>query len=272
VGCKKSDPRVEPDRQVFITFTSKSLSLLKSLATEDEDRIKKIIIFGVDDQNNVDKSFVIDNPSLSNGIVLTISRKIKTFYAIANPSTSLEVASPLTVSDLIALTDDFSNLPESPFLMSGIANIINETATIELTRVVAKIKIISTGGFQINSIIVENTSSKGYVFPRLPFSTPSEKTNYTELLSSEPTFYVAENSSVSPTRFVVSGQLDGKPSKYTIQQLTTSTGNPINIVRNCYYEVTIKPITEDDCSITINIVDWIDVEVGGHTIPDNAFE
>ena len=274
-GCneKPEVPKPEPKRQVVIFFTPKLLtsSLFKSSSSDGEDEIQKILLFGVDYLNRLEKFPVINNPS-SSGVTLTISNNIKSFYAIANPSPELESVNPSNLSALNDIMSDFSNVPDAPFLMSGTANIINETVHIELVRAVAKVRIIGENDFQISSVTVMNTSSKGYVFPRTPFSVPTEKIDYDPIISSEPTIYVAENNTVSPTHFVISGQLYGKQARYTIEQLTTNGGTPVDIVRNNYYEVTITPITNDDCSITITILDWIDVPVDGHTIPDEDFE
>jgi len=272
VGCSNK-PEPEQDRQVVIFVTPKSLtnSSLKSSATFVEDEIQKILLFGVDDQNGVEEIFVTNTPS-PNGVTLTISRKIKSFYAIANPSPEIESANPSNVSALNDMMSDFSNHPMSPFLMSGKASIIDETVHIELVRVVAKIRIIGENDFQISSVTVMNTSSKGYVFSKTPFSVPTGKTDYEPIISSNPTFYVAENTTVSPTKLVVSGQLYGKQAHYTIEQLTTNGGKPVDILRNTYYEVSVTPNTEYECSIKITILDWADIPVDSHTIPDENFE
>jgi len=270
-GCDNDPPK---HRQVAVIFTAKSLTNSSSnpTGTGVEDEIQKILLFGVDDQDKVEKFSVIYNPS-SNGVTLTISSNIKSLYAIANPSPDLEYANPANALAIIDIINDFSNVPGLPLLMSGMANIYNETVHIELVRAVAKIKIIGENGFQISSVTVMNTSSKGYVFPKTPFSVPEGKTDYPAIDASDPTFYLAENTTVSPTKFVVSGQFDGEQTTYIIEQLITNGGaTPVNIVRNNCYEVSITPNTDYDCSITVTILDWVDVPVDGHTISDENFE
>ena len=269
-GCPKV---TDEEREVVIYFTSKSFSnpVLLPIATNTENAIQKIILFGVDDQNNI-KIFPVITDLSSSGVILSISKKIKSFYAIANPSSDIESANLSNASALIDIISDFSNAPDSPFLMSGKAdiNIIDDSITIELVKAVAKIRISSGNDFKISSVTVMNTSAKGYVFPKTPFSVPDKKINYPEITASTPTFYVAENTTVSPTKFVVNGQFMGQQVSYTIEQLT-SNGEPVNIVRNHYYEVTITP-SEYDCSITLSILDWIDVPVDNHIIPDENFQ
>jgi len=277
-GCGGDRPVEPPETvsQVVIYFSTKSLSdsQLKSTASPDENLISKIILFGVDDQNKVVETFPsITNPSL-NGITLTITNKeVKSFYAIANPSTSLEGAKPSTVSDLMNLTGDFATPPVSPFLMSGKGNIVEEKVNIELIRVVAKIEIKGIDGFQIETVTVTNTPDKGYVFMQATLSVPSSagRTNYPAITSTAPILYVAESAAQNPVSFVVTGQLNGLQAIYTIKPL--SEGKAIDIVRNSHYLMNIKPITEDICDVTINIPEWNGVIVVDDVeIPDEAFK
>ena len=241
----------EPDRQIVVYFTVDSLSgsLLKSAATSDEITINKIILFGVDNQSNVTKLFDNSKPS-SGGISLTISRTIRTLYAIANPSASLaasleaETTKPSIVSDLTNLTGDFSSKPESPFLMSGKADVSSASnVSIELVRVVAKINIVGNNGFQIKSVTVKNIPKEGYVFKREPITVPSVGKvthTYTYTESSDFLVYVPESSKSDPVQLVVSGQFQNNPVSYTVDYLKKD-GNPVDLVRNTCYEVGITP-------------------------------
>jgi len=270
-GCNEK-PDLDEEREVVIFFSARSLSTsLKSSDSESENNIQKIILFGVDEQSSVVKKFAVDNPSLS-GEMLTIPRKIKTLYAIANPTSKIDGANPTDVSEILGMTIEYVTPPylsqNSVFLMSGKADIISKAANIPLVRTVAKINITGINGFQITSVTVQNTSSSGYVFQKTPLSVPVDKTNYDPITESDPTFYIAENTISNSTKFVINGQLSGKPAQYTILQLTKDGGTPVAIQRNTYYKVVITPITEDECSIKVNIPDWDYIETDEYIFPD----
>ena len=273
-GCKDSKETLEPDdRQVDILFSAKATtsSFLKSTVTPAENLISKVILFGVDVQNNVIENYaVINNPPLT-GIQLTISKDVKSLYAIANPSTDMEATKPSSVSDLMNLVGDFTNAPQSPFLMGGNGNVIGDKVNIELIRAVAKIEIIGKNGFQIATVTVKNTTGKGYVFRKETFSVPASASmvNYPAINTTNPILYVAENSRQNPTQFVVTGQLQGKQASYTI--VLTNEGQNVDIVRNTHYQVDITPITESECIVTITIPAWSDATTDDHVIPDENF-
>ena len=274
-GCKDSKEPIEPDdRQVVIYFSAKptTSSLLKSTATAAESLISKVVLFGLDAQNNVIENYaVINNPSLA-GIPLTISIDVKSLYAIANPSTAMETAKPSSVSDLMNLVGDFTNAPQSPFLMAGIGNVNGDKVNMELIRAVAKIEIIGKNSFQIATVTVKNTPDKGYVFRKETLSVPAAAgmVNYPAINSTTPILYVAENSRLTPTQFVVTGTLQGKQASYTIA-LTNEAQN-IDIIRNTHYQVGITPITESECTIAITIPAWSDAATDDHVIPDENFK
>ena len=235
-GCEheaKDEP--EPEHVVEVSFTIRSLSgsSLKSAANSAENFIEKIILFGVDDQNQVVQTFSIS----ATGSTLTIPRKIKSLYAIANPSPAMEAAS--SVSDLTNMVGDFTNAPQSPFLMSGKSSVSGNSVNIELIRVVAKINIIGENGFQITSVTVMNTTAKGYIFSRetLPAPSPANMVDYT-VNNNPSTIYIAENSRSNPIQFIVSGQLQGKPKShfFTLER----GGQNIDILRNTSYQVSIR--------------------------------
>ena len=244
-GCLYNyDPNDDPeaDRAIVINFTAKSLSgsLLKSSATPEENLINHIILFGIDKDGYIVQTFPDVNIS---GQQLTISRNIKSLYAIANPPADIQAEELLTVADLMAMTCNYTSAPQSPFLMSGKAevDVNNASVFVEFVRGVAKINITGKNNFQIKSVTVTNTPAKGYVFKREPLSPLPERTiyNYSAINSSTYSFYVAENSGLSPTQFVVTGQFEEQQEVHTIELKVE--GESVNILRNNNYEVGIVP-------------------------------
>ena len=268
-GCNK-DPQKkidEPesfDRQVMINFTAKSLSnsLSKSAASAAENQIEQVILFGVNDKGEVVQNFpVIENPQLT-GTSVYVSGLVKSLYAIANPSADMEVKNPLSVADLMAMTCDYSNAPHSPFVMSSIGEVNSNSINLELVRAVAKIDVIGNSDFHVESVTVMNTPAKGYVFDKGTLSVPTSKmVNYSE--NSNSSVYVAENSKQNPTKLLVKGTFQGKITAYTI--VLSNNGNPLDIVRNTCYQVSITPITESECDISVSIPEWND------TVADETF-
>ena len=269
-GCSEK-PDSEQDCEIIVCFTvdSQPISLLKSTATTAEERIDRIILYGAAG-SNVTKLYDGAKPS-TGGIPLIIPRTISTLYAIANPSTSMETATTVTV--LTNLTGSFTSAPASPFLMSGIAENIdgktNKNISINLVRAVAKIEFTGTNGFVITSVTVQNTPTQGYVFQRSPFAVPTTTGNYAAINSSTPVLYVAENTSSTTnpplTNFRVNGRLNsGTATNYDIN--LKKNGQNIDIVRNTRYQVSITPITEDECIITVNIPGWSDVTTDDYVI------
>ena len=271
-GCRK-DPKppkdiTDRDRTVVVFFSTKSATSSILKATSDEDKISKIILFGVDDLNNVVETYApINNPPLT-GTKLTISPKVKMLYAIANPSDGLEAATPSTVSGLMNLIGDFTDAPQSPFLMSGNASASGYNVNIELIRAVAKISITGTNDFRVETVTVTNTPNQGYVFRRAPFSIPAShaKVGYPAIASTDPILYVAENTGNSPTQFTVTGTFQGSPASYTI--VLESGVQKNDIVRNTWYRVGITPITESECDITITVPEWNDVIINEFVTPE----
>ena len=242
----------EGDREVCIHFSAQSLlsSLLKSAANIEDNSVENLLLYGVDTQGNVIQDFFMENPSL-NDTTLTISKKVKSFYAIANPSSDLIAANPSNLSDLMDMTENFANLPRSPFLMGGKGEVNGKNVQIELFRTVAKIEITSNNDFQITSVTVNNTPDRGFVFEKETPSTPSSVSMiaYPIVYSPTPVLYVSENSKQNPTEFVVNGTYLGKQATYTI--VLTINDIAIDIARNTHYQVVISAITETDCSIAV---------------------
>ena len=261
-GCGgKKPPEPDPDQDVTIVFSTKPMST--SVATEEEKSITKVVIFGVDDKDNVIKAFpALNNPS-SEGLKLSMSNNITRIFAIANPSSALEGANPSNVSDLMNLTGDFTNAPQSPFLMSGSASVSSAKANIELVRCIAKIEVSGEDGVDIQSVTVKNTPTKGFVFAQPTLTVPSSSGRVDYPKNNKTVLYVAENIKEDPTTLQVEFDYDGvlynEPFEFTSNQA------PVDIVRNTYYSVTVIPNDlEDTISFTLTIRVWDDVEIDDH--------
>ena len=216
---------------------------------------------------NVVKSFpVIDNPPLT-GLTLTISKYITSFYAIANPSAILETATPANVSDVMALTGDFTNAPQSPFLMGGHANVKESNVHIELVRAIAKITVSGEDGFDVQSVTVKNTPAEGFVFAQSTLTAPSsDRVDYPE--NSATTIYVAENSGQNPTTLTVKGTYYGRPSEVDVHFVMN--GELVDLVRNTSYSIVIGSIAQD-YYIKVSIRDWDDQEIDRHYFDPQLF-
>ena len=268
-GCQH-EVFVESDREVLISFSAQLLSssLLKSAASTEENSVENLLLYGVDAQGNVIEDFLMENPSL-NDTTLTLSKKVKSLYAIANPCADLIEANPENLSDLMSLTGDFANTPQLPFLMGGKGDVNDKNVHIALYRTVAKIEIFSKNEFQIMSVTVKESPNKGYVFKQETLSIPTSADliayPIVNVNSVNPVvLYVPENSKTNPTEFVVAGTYLDKPINYTI--VLKSEGVDIDIVRNTHYEVGISAISDMECSITVNIPAWNDVVANNQVI------
>ena len=227
--CCNRETYDEPERTVSINFTVGSM--LKSAATTAEDKIDKIILYTVDDKNQVN-----NYQTTQSGITLTISKKVKTFYAIANPTTAMENLTSFT--DLQNLTCIFDAAPQSPFVMSGKSDVTGSgNINIQLVRMVAKIKIVAPADFKVESLKV-TTHKSGYVFERTPFAVPNFSTvTYTFTNISSPV-YLVENSgqNTNRTKIEVTGKYQGNPfTPYTFN--IKEKDQFVNIVRNTCYDV-----------------------------------
>jgi len=289
-GCKQ-DPMVENDdnQQIVVFFSSQSIlaSKLKSAATETEKIINKVILFGFDASDNfVPKSkWIKEVTNLSTSLELEdVNRKVKTIWAIANPTTAMENIIPEKVADLTKQTASYpnDNPPTSPFLMSGKGAVAGYSANIKLFFAVAKVKIISDG-FQITSVEVQKTPDKAFVFDDNLFNwktgdppiVPKVPTGSGRVTYASPTtlpdplvFYVAENdatTTANSTKFVVKGTLDNVPiDPYTIELKIDQKIIPIK--RNTCYTVTISPVSQSTGTVTISIPDWEEGENDDHSI------
>ena len=270
-GCDDKVILPDDDFDVLVNISTSSLSDIKSAEMTDESLITKYILYAVDGDNKVMKTFPSQsNPSLT-GVKLSISKEVVSLYAIANPSTEIESASPKTVSDLLNLTASFATAPVSPFIMGGKGDVIGSNANIELIRAIAKVEVIAQNEFVIESVKVMKTPDQGYVFQKQTISAPptSTKVEYLEKTTNS-TVYVAENSKDVPTEFFVKGKYLDKPTTYTI--ILKIDGAAIDIERNTYYKVGISALTEFECAITISIPAWSDKPTDPHIIPDDDFD
>lgn len=283
-GCKKVEP--EGDRQIVVFLTSQSvLSSLKSTtpATSTEGVINKVVLFGFENSGAfvTGSKWVITGTPDPLGEELTVSRKVKTIWAIANPTQSMEEAEPANVTALKATTVDFLTAPASPFLMSGKGTVETFSATIKLYFTVAKVQIESSDtDFRITSITVQNTPNQGFVFDEDLFDAPpppavpvipggASRINYAQVnhpaLPAPPEpmiFYVAENIAGNSTKFLVKGTLEGTP--ITDYSLELKLGSAIPILRNTYYKVSIGPQGEGVGTIGLVIPEWGDEDTDDH--------
>ncbi|MDR1171193.1 MAG: fimbrillin family protein, partial [Bacteroidales bacterium] len=251
-GCEFDiEDHPEPERLVTISLTvgSEPASLLKAstASQEEKDIIGDVVFFGVDA-----KGGYIDTYPFSIGEQsLTISSRIKTLYAVANPTLDMLAATP-SETDLQNMTVDFTAAPASSFLMSGSGVVSGSSVSIALVRSVAKIEIKGKKGFKVTGITVENTPDKGYVFPQSPLAVPDGSVpSYT---TSDTIFYVAENTrtAAARTQFTVTGTYDGKTASRTI------TLN-LDLVRNKHYSISISPGEQGAGLYSVAVVDeWVD--------------
>ena len=260
---------------IVVFFTTEGIAL-KSTATPEEKDIMEVILFGVDGDGNFIQHYLVTQSQLSapEDIVLTkVSRKVKTFYAIANPSVDMKEAvtnSELNATYLNSMTNNFSTHPSSPFLMSGTENIKNYSVHIDFVRTVARVEITALNELEIITVTVENTPNTGYVFTQSPFSIPSSTRvayeNINPISPSHARIYIAENIAANPAKITLSGEFEGLPVSYSF--FLKQNDKDIDIVRNRNYKVEITPALEGTGGFTINIPDWTDVDMGEIEIPD----
>ena len=271
-GCEKNLPADENQVLIYLSTGSLANQETKSTTADAEKLISKIVLYGVDDKNAVVKTFTVPNPTLT-GFKLTIPVQVKTLYAIANPTADIEnAATPLNVAAILNLTADFTEAPQSPYIMSGIGAVSGSNANIELIRAIAKVEISPQNEFLIESVTVKNTPDKGFVFKKESTAAPttSSRVSYPANTSNS-TVYVAENSKDNPTEFEITGTYLGKQAIYTI--VLSKDNTPIDIVRNTYYKVSVSALTDKECTITITIPAWEGViTTDEHIIPDTNFE
>ena len=266
-GCDNDTPASETQVTINLSISQMANADTKSAT---EDMISKFVLYGVDDKNAVVKIFPVSNQSLT-GIIQSIPIEVKTIYAIANPTSEIENATLSDVSDLQDLTANFTSAPQSPFFMGGMGAVSGSNANIELIRAVAKVEFIEENGFEIVSVAVSNTPNRGYIFKKATIAPPSSSTMVNYTAKTTKTVYVAENSKNNPTEFLITGKyLDKEINNYPI--FIKKDGALLDIARNACYKVFISATPDLECTVTISITEWDEVDADEQTIPDEVFE
>jgi hypothetical protein len=264
-SCSKNEHEITGN--VFINFTAKALSntTIHSSISEKENAITKIAIFGINANGEVTQTFPLINNPQPTGIRLPIHNEVKTIVVIANPTDDM-VMDYSCLSEIRNALIDLSNVPSMPFVMTGEAEVNSNSINIELVRNIAKIEVKGMNGFDVNSITVIKTPKYGYFFTGIPISsfTESDYTEYPEQNGS--VVYVGENSKNIPTRLLVKGNYNNAIIVYTITLMQNL--QPIDVVRNTAYEISIVPLTVEECEVFITVPDWNDLVADDKFIPD----
>ncbi|MDR1171194.1 MAG: hypothetical protein LBL24_01940 [Bacteroidales bacterium] len=279
-GCTKEPQKAldQEECQVEVSFSNDfTKSLLKS-TTDEEKTLSKVVLFGVDAAGDYVAKYTIASPVVG-AQPLTILKKIKTLYAIANPTNTMEALTP-DKTELDALVGDFSSAPATPLLMGGSGDIVNNEGVywvvITLSRAMAKV-VFTSEGFTITSVKATNTPDQAYVFKQPSVAAPSTATlidTYAGVAGTDADpVYVAENANAADetaTKFAVSGKLDN--NKTVTYNITLKSGPStfLPIERNKQYNVTVK-VTDTSCTVTITMPDWDDVNGGEYEIPYDDF-
>ena len=259
-GCGGAPDDPEQDRKIVAYYNVQQLSLSgtssKSETEEAENMVNRIIFYGIDRQNTVSKLLTEQNPTFGS-TEITVSQDILSIFAVANPSSGIELATPQNLADLTDMVAEFANMPATPFIMSGIAVIFNNVANIELIRTIAKIEFLPSSELVIETVTVTNTPNQGYVFGRGSAAVPptASRISYPQIASATPIIYVAENTASDPTAFVVTGTFEGNPARYEIP-FEIEKGVSSAISRNTHYQIPIMPISEDACIVNITVLPW----------------
>lgn len=267
-SCSKDNhlPTAE-QQQVTVHFSVNALSdpVVKSAASAAENSLSRILLFGVNADGDIEQVFpAIENPQ-GQGTMITVPNTVKSIFAVANPTDGM-ISGIATLSDLTGIIADFRQAPAAPFVMSGSGAINGNTVDLNLTRAVAKINVTGTGDFTVTSVTVGNTPDKGFVFGKDPVAIPASATyvEYDEAAGS--VVYVAENTSRNPAKLLVKGIYQGSETAYSIT--LTENGSPIEVKRNTSYVATINPISETECSVSVDIPEWNDWTTDDTYIPN----
>jgi hypothetical protein len=279
-GCSKEEPQDmsgSDEYQVMVSLsTDFTQSMLKSEATDAEKTVNKVILFGVAEDGSYVATYTINHQPIA-AEPITILRKVKTLYAIANPTAAIEGLASPNAATLDLLAGSFTGA--SPFLMGGKGTITKNgadyTVSIQLVRTAAKVAFASTNAeLTITSVTVKNTPHQAYVFRQgitdevedgvAATPDPAGRSNDATVTGSAPIVYVAEsvnNDAANTTTFTVAGTYDGKTASYDVVLKTGTNNQPID--RNRHYSVRLKPITESVCDVSVfDIPDWDDVDGG----------
>lgn len=253
-GCNHTK-KDELERQITVKFTvnHEFSSFLKS-TQEDEEALDAVVLFGVDDSGNVIESFSeITGTELGTGKTLTLSPDITSLYAVANYPTQINAA---TVSELNLLTCDYSVMPTTFFVMTGVESLtFSDEVIIDLERAVAKIEVAGKNGFEVKEVKVNDTPDEGYAFPQKPLNVSSFGTTDYTIIPNGP-IYVAENNSENPTTLTVKGTYDGKEYILDVEFIVKNQRVPVE--RNKLYVISIvpQPAEDYDVNITFEIKEW----------------
>ena len=261
-GCGGNGPDdpVPENRRIVVHFNVQQLSLpgssSKSETEEAENRVNRIIFYGVDKNSLVKKLLTEQNPALGGTEIPDVSQDIISIFAIANPSAGIEVANPQNLAEMTDMVAEFASMPSTPFIMSGIAVIMpGNVANIELIRTIAKIEFLPSSDFVITSVTVMNTPNQGYIFGKNGAVPPTAgRINYPQINSATPIIYVAENTVSSPTVFQVKGIFEEKEVSYDIPIEIEQVNYAI--MRNTHYRIPIRAISEDTCIVDIIVLPW----------------
>lgn len=267
-GCKQA-PSDEPesDRQVDIRFSvsTSSNSSLKSSGTVEEDAIGEITLYGVNAGGAVVRTFPDVYITSTGDTTLSMPASIVSLYAIANSTADMDIQTHATAANLTAMTCDYAQAPESPFVMSGngavIIGLTDNTASIDLVRSIAKIVVAGEGGFVVDSIKVNNTPDQGFVLAQSSLAVPSSVRVDYDYIESD-VCYVPENTTSDPTTLTVMGTYNSSDVEVPINFIVS--GSPVPIERNKCYWVTIAPSPGHEVIVTIEIIDWDDEDIDTH--------
>lgn len=236
----------------------------RSEASNAEKSITGIALWALNADGVIEEVFpVIKNPQ--GEIAIHIANTTKSIVAIANPIQGM-AGDADDLEDMKKLLADFTSAPGAPFIMSGISRVNGNVMELELKRAVAKICVKGTNGFEVTSVTVQNTPSRGFVFGDKDLSVPATTAYISYAETATDYTYVSENGTAKPTRLLVKGTYKGEATAYGIT--LTNNGNTIGILRNTCYQVTINPIIESKCEVSVTIPDWDDVNTDDHYIPD----
>jgi len=292
-GCNKNEPvnELDGDHEITVFLSSESIltSQLKSGVVGNEGTINRVVLFGFDVNNAfvAGNKWIISGTPNPTGNQLTVSRKVTTIWAIANPVDVAMENEPTNITNLKTRIANYpaNNRPVSPFLMSGKGTVTNWNATIQLYFAVAKVEIIPQGdGFVMTSVTVNTTPDRVYVFDEnvfdkiTPLPAPSlptgvSRVNYPAVNAPQASwiFYVAENNATTSgsntTKFVINGTIDGKAISPGFNLELKQDASIIPIRRNIYYKVTVGPKEDGIGIITVKTPDWTDINTDLQIIP-----
>ena len=244
--------------QVTVRFTTSAMSDVRtrSAASEAENAIGKVALFGLDGSGLVVASFpAIENPGAA-GTTLTIPVTVNSLVAIANP-TDAQILDYTRGGEIEGERFDLSSAPASPFVMGGTADLGRDgSVEIEMIRSIARIDVTGADGFEVNSVTVVCTPAMGWVFAgdETASLTSADYTSYDEVEGTS--VYVGENGATIPTALRVKGTLRGVETAYTFSLM--QDGSPMAIVRNTAYAVRVRPMSETECDVEVTIPEWED--------------